>query len=79
MDAQVGTVELTPTWGEIGVIVRRLAFDGKQQTAVKEIWPEAARAFAAAEALQQLMPLMSDDQKSVVANTLVQELGKQGY
>jgi hypothetical protein len=29
--------------------------------------------------LQQLMPLMSDDQKSVVANTLVQELGKQGY
>ncbi len=37
MDAQVGTVGLTPTWGEIGVIVRRLAFDGKQQIAVKKI------------------------------------------
>ena len=79
MNAQVNTVDLTPTWGEIGVIVRRLAFDGKQQTAVKKIWPEAARAFAAAEALQRLMTLLSDDQKSVVANTLVQELGKQGY
>ncbi|PKO29486.1 MAG: hypothetical protein CVU36_12625 [Betaproteobacteria bacterium HGW-Betaproteobacteria-9] len=79
MDVQVGTVELTPTWGEISVIVRRLAFDGKQQIAVKKIWPEAARAFAAAEALQRLMSLLSDDQKSVVANILVQELGKQGY
>jgi len=25
------------------------------------------------------MPLLSDDQKSVVANILIQELGKQGY
>ena len=79
MNTQVDTVDLTPTWGEIGVIVRRLALDGKQQSAVQKIWPEAARAFAAAEALQQVMPLLSDDQKSVVAKALVQELGKQGY
>lgn len=72
-------VNIAPTWGEIGVIVRRLAISGEQHAAILKIWPEAARAFAAAEALHQVMPLLNNEQKGVVAKTLTQELGKQGY
>ena len=71
-------VNIAPSWGEVGSIVRRLAMSGEQH-ALLNIWPEAAKAFAAAEALQQVLPLLNDDQKAVVAKSLTQALGKQGY
>lgn len=71
-------VDLTPTWGEIGNIVKSFALSGERQ-ALQKLWPEAARAFASAEALQAVMPLLSDEQTKVVATTLTHALGKQGY
>ena len=39
-------VNIAPTWGEIGVIVRRLAISGEQHAAILKIWPVAARRLA---------------------------------
>lgn len=71
-------VDITPTWGEIGNIVKRLAMSGERQ-ALQKLWPEAARAFASAEALLTVLPLLNEEQSKVVAKTLTQSLGKQGY
>lgn len=71
-------VNIAPSWGEVGNILQRLAVSGDRQ-AVQKLWPEAAKAFAAAEALNRVMPLLNDEQKSVVAKTMADALKKQGY
>jgi hypothetical protein len=77
MNTQVIHVDIAPSWGEMGNIVRRLSAGGKEQAAMQKIWPDVARAFAAAEALSELMPSLNDDQKTTVSNALTRELSKQ--
>ena len=74
MDIQVN---MAPSWGEMGVIVRRLAMSG-EHAALRKIWPDVAQAFAAAEALNKILPQLSEAQKMVIGTTLTQELSKQG-
>ena len=72
------TIDMTPTWGEVGLIVQRLAFSN-EDTALRSIWPEAARAFASAEALNAVLPGLSAAQQAMVVKTMDVELLKQGY
>lgn len=67
------------SWGEFGLLFRRVAMTDERQAALMKVWPNAAKAFAAAEALQDVMSLLSDDQKKVVALAMERELRKQGY
>lgn len=71
-------VNIAPSWGDVGNIIQRLAVSGERQ-ALQKLWPQAAEAFAAAEALNQVMPLLNEEQKSVVAKTMVVALKEQGY
>ena len=71
-------VNIAPSWGDVGNIIQRLAVSGERQ-ALQKLWPQAAKAFAAAEALAQVMPLLNEEQKSVVAKTMVVALKEQGY
>jgi hypothetical protein len=72
------TIDMTPSWGELGLLVKRLAFSAEGK-ALRHIWPEAAKAFASAQALAELMPGLSDEQRAIVAKTMYDELVKQGY
>ena len=72
------TIDMTPSWGEVGLLVKRLAFSAEEQ-ALRHIWPEAAKAFAYAQALSNLMEGLSEVQRAIVAKTMYDELVKQGY
>lgn len=72
------TIDLTPTWGEMGNLYARLAESGERDAA-KALRSEVARAFAAAQALKAITASLTNDQKSIVAKTLTDELSKQGY
>ncbi|WP_322075527.1 hypothetical protein [Burkholderia cenocepacia] len=72
------TIDLTPTWGEIGTLYTRLVASG-ELNALQKMRPEIARAFAAAEALKLIQATLTEGQKKVVAKTLTEELAKQGY
>lgn len=67
---------MTPTWGEIGLIFWRLAASN-EQTALNAGRPEMARAFAMAEALNQLVGQLSPDQLVLMQGVIERELGKQ--
>ncbi|WP_407238134.1 hypothetical protein [Escherichia coli] len=45
MKQQIGTIDMTPTWGEVGNIIRRLIRSG-ELSAVEHMETEMARAFA---------------------------------
>ena len=72
------TIDMTPSWGEVGLFVQRLAFSHEDK-ALRSIWPEAARAFASAEALNAVLPGLSAEQQAMVTKTMDIELLKQGY
>lgn len=72
------TINLTPTWGDIGLLAYRLAVSNEEK-ALAHLRPDFARAFAMAEALTKLMPTLSDDQQGIASRVLVAELTKQGY
>lgn len=57
------TIDMTPTWGEVGLLILRLALSD-EQTALKHAAPEAARAFGMAHALSMLFPELTDDQRA---------------
>jgi hypothetical protein len=69
---------MTPTWGEIGLLFMRLALSDERR-AVEAMRSEVARAMAAAQALSQIMPTLSEEQARVVSTTMVSELKKQGF
>lgn len=77
MDTKVGTIDLTPTWGEIGNIYTGLAASN-EQAALGAMHSEAARAFAAAEALQQIQAQLPDDLREIACRVMAVELAKQG-
>lgn len=70
--------DLTPTWGEWGVIYRRFA-ESREVRALKPLGPDLAKAMAAAQALQDIMGTLTDAQQASVAKTMVAELTKQGF
>ena len=72
------TIDLTPTWGEVGSISCRLAESGETR-AVKGMRSEVARAMAAAQALQNILKSLTPEQDAIVSATLAAELSKQGY
>lgn len=72
------TIDLTPTWGEVGMLFIRLALS-QEVKALEHMRPEIAKAMAAAQALTAIRATLSDEQKEVVSKTLTAELAKQGY
>lgn len=77
MDRKITTIDLTPTWGEIGNVYTRLAASNEQK-ALEGMKSEVARAFAAAEALQQIQQHLPDDLREIACKVMAAELAKQG-
>lgn len=71
-------IDMTPTWGEWGNIYRRFAECG-ETLAVKHLAEDFARAMASCEALKAIVPMLTEEQKEVVARTLTAEITKQGF
>lgn len=74
--SDIDQVDLTPSWGEVGRIVHRLAMSGERR-ALEAIWPDVQRAFASAQALNALMPGLSDEQLALASTVMVAELDRQ--
>ncbi|WP_321809038.1 hypothetical protein [Burkholderia sp. BCC1993] len=72
------TIDITPTWGNIGALYVRLA-ESQEVKAIRGMRSDVARAFASAEALKAIMSTLNDDQRAIMARTLTAELAKQGY
>ncbi|MBW5286543.1 hypothetical protein [Burkholderia gladioli] len=72
------TIDITPTWGNIGALYVRLA-ESQEVTAIRGMRADVARAFASAEALKAIMSTLNDEQRAITARTLTAELAKQGY
>lgn len=78
MTAKITTIDLTPTWGEIGNLYARLAVSNEQK-AMEAMRSEVARAFAAAEALQQIQKLLPADLRETAFKVIEVEMTKQGF
>lgn len=76
--AQVGTIDLTPTWGEVGNIIRRL-IQGGQVAAIEQMDADIARAFAAAQALQAIQEELPDNLREIACSVVDAEMTKQGH
>lgn len=72
------TIDMTPTWGEIGNIYARLAASGETK-ALAGMRSEAARAFAAAQALQAIQSRLPADLLEDVCRVMDAEMTKQGF
>ncbi len=75
---QVGTIDLTPTWGEVGNILRRL-IQGGEVAAIKHMDVDIARAFAAAQALQAIQKDLPADLNEIACSVIAAEMTKQGH
>lgn len=71
-------IDVTPTWGEIGLLFYRLA-TSKEVKAIKAGRSEFARAFALAQAVVALKPTLTDAQQALLAKVITEELTKQGF
>lgn len=76
MTARTMTIDLTPTWGEFGLMYARFAESGELAT-VSKLRPELAKAMAAAQALLELGETLTPEQRVLRDQVLQQELGKQ--
>ena len=72
------SIDMTLTYGEFGFLYVRLA-ESRELKAIREMRPDVARAFAAAEALKMIQASLTEAQSAIVAKTLTAELAKQGY
>lgn len=73
------TIDLTPTWGEIGTLVMRLAMSGETK-ALAAMKNDVAKAFASAQALRTLHEsgLVTPQMNAVITGVLATEMHKQG-
>lgn len=71
------SIDLTPTWGEVGNIFYRLAATGEIK-AVEKMKTEFARAFAGCEAYKQLVATLTPEQKALAQRVYIEEMHKQG-
>lgn len=72
------TIDLTPTWGEIGLLYTRLAESGETK-AITGMRGEVARAFAASQALTAIMGDLPDELRDRARRVIGEELAKQGF
>ena len=72
------TIDLTPTWGEIGLLYVRLAESGETK-ALTEMRGEVARAFAASQALTAIMGDLPAELRDRARIIIGEELAKQGF
>src|SRR3546814_20582977 len=72
------TIDLTPTWGEIGLLYVRLAESGETK-ALTEMRGEVARAFAASQALTAIMGDLPAELRDRTRIIIGEELAKQGF
>ena len=72
------TIDLTPAWGEIGNLYVRLAESGEVK-ALAGMRREAAKAFAAAQALLAVQKDLPADLAERVRDVIRAEMTKQGY
>lgn len=77
-ERDVRTIDLTPTWGEIGKLVCTLV-KSSEQAALETIWPEAARAFALAAGLKAIYDELPAELKAKANEVVEVEMNKQGY
>ena len=61
---KIGAIDVTPTWGEIGLLFWRLALSGERE-AMLEMRHEFARAFAGMEVLSRLLSTLTPEQRAV--------------
>lgn len=71
-------IDITPTWGEWGNTYRTFA-ESREVKAIRHLREDFARAMAAAQALKNITALLTDEQATVVAKTMADELTKQGF
>lgn len=76
--AEPKTIDVTPTWGEIGLLFCRLA-TSKEVAAIKAGRSEFARAFAMAQAFSELNATLTEEQKALASKVLAAELTKQRF
>lgn len=72
------TIDLTPTWGEIGNIYARLAESGETE-AVARLRSEVARAFAASQALMAIKNDLPANLWARACDVIEEEMTKQGF
>ena len=72
------TIDLTPTWGEVGNIIWRFA-TSNEQAALKHSHSEFARAFSMAEVFSRVYATLTEEQKDLATKVLCEELTKQGF
>ena len=71
------TIDMTPTWGEIGLLTWRLIVS-QEIPALRAYRSEIARAFAMAEALNQLSAQLTEAQLEGRDRIISAEMRKQG-
>lgn len=71
-------IDLTPTWGEVGNVIRT-AIKRESWDALQKADKEIARAFAMAAALTEVIHGLPDPIDKIVRETYAAELKKQGY
>lgn len=72
------TIDVIPTWGEVGNVYRRLV-ESAETKAAKAMGPEIAKALAAAQALTAIQPTLTIEQAAEVRHVMAVELAKQGF
>lgn len=75
---KIESINITPTWAEVMLIYTRLAESG-EKSAARSLRPEMARVAAAAQALQEILPTLSEEQSATIAKVMAAELSKMGY
>ena len=73
-----GAIDPTPTWGEWGRLYSAFAESGESE-ACRALREDFARAMAAAEVMRELRDTFTDEQATIVARVLCDELRKQGF
>lgn len=71
------TIDLTPTWGEVGNIYVRFAESG-ERNAARAMRADVAKAFAFAEAFKAMLPKLSPELRETAQTIVATELRKQG-
>ena len=72
------TIDVTPTWGEVGNIIWHFA-TSNEQAALEHMHNEFARSFAMAEVFSRVYAALTEEQKDLAAKVLCEELTKQGF
>lgn len=78
VDGPVKTIDMTPTWGEVGLMYVRLA-ESKEVKAITQMRSEIARAMAMAQAFKNISETLTGEQKESAGKTIRIELAKQGF